>query len=227
MLSTIKDQLPSFQPPINKRLMIKNRLLASHAAKLQPTIQLIRLKTAFHFLNMMIIIITDNYQCPPSPGDILPFPSSPATPVLSNFDKEQIEVSNTTSCSCTMINESQDNCSASFQNVRLLLNIFSNQLNDLKQNPTKECSKPSLDKLYSHLLSGISILFSSSNQLNLASLAKSCHKRKLLESDKQLRLVANPKIKPGRKPLKKLSKSTSPEKKDLIKELFTPDPLQS
>lgn len=110
----------------------------------------------------------------------------------------------------------------SFQNVSRLLSHFTIQLDQINQKPTKDEHIPELNQLYEHLLKGISILPASSTVPNLASLAVLSKKRKLSDSDKQLRLVANKKSKPGRKPLKQLKKPDSPEKKELIDALLKP-----
>lgn len=227
MLCTVKDQLPSFQPPINKRLMILNRLMANTTIPSNDN----RLQKVSEFADLTDPLVEnsngnsfepdhhsfgfDDFQCP-----------SPASVSFLCNEKEEClnesEIPASAANSSSMLIKSYDNYAASFQNVARVLSTFSNQLDGLNQNPNKECFKPNLDRLYDHLLAGISIISSNSTQPTLASLTKKCRKRKLSESDKQLRLVANPKSKAGRKPLKQLQKPASPEKPDLIKTLLTP-----
>ena len=118
--------------------------------------------------------------------------------------------------------ELEQNYETSFQNVSRLMSTISNQLRELNDQPNKECFQPHLDKLYGSLLKSVSILPNSSFAPNLASLAKKSLKRKLSDSDKQLRLVANPKSKAGRKPSKQLAKPDTPKKKELFQALLNP-----
>ena len=113
----------------------------------------------------------------------------------------QTQVLDYASNSNVIATQSYDNYETSYQNVLRLLSTISNQLVDLNNKPAKESLKPHLDQLYSSLLKCVPFFTASTDCPNLASLAKVNRKRKLSESDKQLRLVANEKSKPGRKPL--------------------------
>ena len=119
--------------------------------------------------------------------------------------------------------ESDDTYEMSYQNVLGLLSTISNQVADLNKNPAKKNFTSNLDQLYSSLVKCVPIFPESSATPNLASPAKKSRERKFSASDKQLRLVANEKSKPGRKPLKKtLKKPDTPMKQELMKALLNP-----
>ena len=241
LLSNIKQQLPFFEKPINKRLDIYNRLKEKKTIEQsEPTAAAVNQPSASSDLTISKAESSTSLE---SSNEAFLEKGIPQLDFddycnddldASNWDSDdnlkKVSDDSTTSTletipiepAKTIPIEFPETCASSYDNVSRLIETYRHQLKNVDRNSTSQSLKSNLDELYQILHTGISVLPKGDPVPNLASLASKSKKRKLTEEDKQIRLVSYSKSKAGRKPLKKLAKPISPEKSEILNSLMTP-----
>lgn len=216
-LLTVKEQLPFFEKPINKRLEILDRLLAvsSTSSKQTPDSSVLTCDVqSAEKINEEDLLIEPCDFDEPLCMDLNPAFNQPESHTVvqdESFLADQ-----------PAQDESYESLETSLNNVSRVLNNLASRIAAIKQNPPQISIKAKIDQLYESLVSTLSILPDPESSQSLAGLASYSRKRKISESDKQRTLVVDKSKKPGRKPSKQLKKPTSPEKKDIEESLLKP-----